>query len=102
VVAPPGLRGAAGALHGNAAASTRLTYIYSLWQKGPGGRLKFLKWGVTSNLQGRYPQWYMRGKVLRVHGNGAPRREILDLERALVRRHPGPLNRELWRGLDAQ
>ncbi len=55
-----------------------------------------LKWGITSNLNRRYPGWYLRDKNL-VPMTSGKRSEMMNLERWIVRRDRGPLNRERWR-----
>jgi hypothetical protein len=80
-------------IHGNSYSSPRLTHLYRLEEDS--GR--FLKWGMTSNPAKRYTKSFMSGKTMRIVRSG-PRRQIAALERRLVERSPGPLNRERWAG----
>ena len=80
-------------VHGNSKLSPRTTYLYRL-EDADGN---FLKWGVTQDLQGRYPEAYMLDKrIIRV--DEGSRAEMLRLERELVETQPGPLNHEPWAG----
>jgi len=85
--------GPASSTHGNSRASDAYTWLYRM--EGSAGN--FLKWGVTSNLNGRYPQWYLVDKVMEPMTGGI-RDQMLNLERWLVERDPGPDNCEPWAG----
>jgi RHS repeat-associated protein len=80
-------------LHGNSALSSRTAYLYRLTTRG--GDL--LKWGISYNPAKRYSFSAMLGKRMQVMTSGT-RREMLDLERWIVERDPGPLNHERWAG----
>jgi hypothetical protein len=80
-------------MHGNARASTSLTYLYRL--ESLDGSL--LKWGVTSNWEGRYSGEFLADKVMLRMTSGS-RANMLDLERWIVERDPGPMNLEPWAG----
>jgi hypothetical protein len=83
----------AAAVHGNSRASTALAHLYRL--EDAEGNL--LKWGVTNNLKGRYSQGFLSDKTLIPMTSGS-RSDMLNLERWIVERDPGPLNRERWAG----
>jgi RHS repeat-associated protein len=73
--------------HGNSKLSPRTAYLYRLVDaKG-----NFLKWGVTQDLQKRYPRWYMTDKQILEVANGS-RFDMLQLERYLIQLAPGPWN----------
>lgn len=80
-------------VHGNSRASTALTHLYRL--EDAEGNL--LKWGVTNNLKGRYSQGFLSDKTLIPMTSGS-RSNMLNLERWIVERDPGPLNLERWAG----
>jgi len=82
------------AVHGNSAASTATSYLYRLTD-GETGDL--LKWGISKNPGSRYTQGFLEDKSMQLMTAGT-RREMLDLERFIVERDPGPLNREPWAG----
>jgi hypothetical protein len=79
--------------HGNAKASPAQTYLYRLEDND--GSL--LKWGITNSLKGRYSQSFLADKNLVPMTSGS-RSDMLNLERWIVERNPGPLNREPWAG----
>jgi len=81
------------AVHGNSALSTRITYLYRLTTDDG----EFLKWGISSNPEQRYTVKEMIGKKMQLFTSGS-RRQMLDLEKWIVQRDPGPLNRERWAG----
>ena len=84
---------ATGSAHGNSRASTAETHLYRLEdQKG-----NLLKWGITSNLKGRYTQKFLEDKNM-IPMTSGPRDQMLNLERWIVERNPGPLNKERWAG----
>jgi hypothetical protein len=79
--------------HGNSRASTALTHLYRL--ENNDGQL--LKWGVTSNLKGRYSARFLEDKAV-VPMTSGTRDTMLNLERWVVENDPGPLNLEPWAG----
>ena len=88
--------GVAGAvrIHGNSASSQATSYLYRLEVATTG---EYLKTGISQNPLSRYSQTFMRGKEMEILQQGS-RREMLNLERFIVERDPGPLNREPWAG----
>jgi hypothetical protein len=85
------------AVHGNSAASTATSYLYRLTDSESGD---LLKWGISKNPGSRYAQGFLQDKSMELMTSGT-RREMLDLERFIVERDPGPLNREPWAGSQA-
>jgi RHS repeat-associated protein len=81
-------------IHGNSASSPATSYLYRLEDAATGD---YLKTGISKNPLSRYSQTFMRGKRMRIVQKGS-RREMLNLERFIVERDPGPLNRERWAG----
>jgi RHS repeat-associated protein len=81
------------AVHGNSAASKATSYLYRLIDNGGG----LLKWGISKNPFRRYTQGFMLDKDMQIMTSGS-RREMLNLERWIVERDPGALNREPWAG----
>jgi len=79
--------------HGNSRDSAAPTSLYGRYD----AEGNFQKWGVTQDPNNRYSTKELDGGRLKVYRTG-PRSEILDRERKLVERFPGPLNRELWAG----
>jgi len=80
-------------VNGNSKLSPRTAFLYRL-EDSEGN---FLKWGVTQNLDTRYPSWFMLDKnILQV--NSGSRFDMLRLERQLIETQPGPLNLEPWAG----
>ncbi len=79
-------------IHGNSASSPDKAYLYRLYDSG-----NYLKTGISKNPQSRYSQTFMQGKDMEILQSGT-RREMLNLERFIVERDPGPLNRERWAG----
>jgi hypothetical protein len=80
-------------LHGNSKLSSRPAFLYRL--EDADGNL--LKWGVTQDLDTRYPQTFLLDKRLIEIGSGN-RADILRWERDLLETLPGPLNFEPWAG----
>jgi hypothetical protein len=80
-------------VHGNSKLSSRTAYLYRL--EDADGNL--LKWGITQDLNSRYPQSYMLNKQIFEVTSGR-RSDILRLERELVETQPGLLNFEPWAG----
>lgn len=81
------------AIHGNSALSPRTAYLYGLYRNDG----TFLKWGITQNLNKRYPKWFMRDHYLERVTSGT-RTDMLKIERNLVETRPGPWNHEHWGG----
>jgi RHS repeat-associated protein len=81
--------------HGNSLSSMRTTYLYRL-EDASGN---YLKTGITSRLNpfSRYTQGFLTNKTMRILTTGS-RREMVNLERFIVERDPGPLNKEPWAG----
>ena len=78
--------------HGNTAGD-QLAYLYARYDADG----KFLKWGITQDLNVRYSQAELgEGRLVEVASG--PRNEILKQERELVETQPGPLNFEKWAG----
>jgi RHS repeat-associated protein len=84
------------AVHGNAASSTVPAYLYRLYSASG----NYLKTGISQNPFARYTRTYMQDKEMEILTSGS-RREMLNLERFIVERDPGPLNRERWAGRHA-
>ena len=87
------LRTGAKLLHGNSRLSDRVTYLYRLYDQND----NYLKTGITSNPTGRYSRRFLMDKRLEFLTSGS-RDEMLNLERFIVERDPGPLNFERWVG----
>jgi len=81
-------------VHGNSALSPQPAYLYARYQVNPP---QFLKWGITEDLSSRYTQAALENQELIVATQGG-RSEMLELERQLTERMPGPLNLESWTG----
>jgi Pretoxin HINT domain len=79
-------------VHGNTAGE-QLAYLYERYDADG----NFLKYGITQNLKTRYTRKQLNGGWLEEVTSG-PRSEMLKMERDLVERTPGPLNREPWAG----
>lgn len=86
----------ANSAHGNSRSSEAVTHLYRL--EDANGNL--LKWGITSNLGSRYSLGFLSDKQLLPMTSGT-RDHILNLERWIVERDPGPLNFEPWAGVKA-
>jgi RHS repeat-associated protein len=82
-----------GSTHGNSRNSTTPTTLYGRYD----AEGNFQKWGVTQDTSNRYSSKDLDGGRLREYRTGT-RSEILDRERRLVERFPGPLNNEPWAG----
>jgi hypothetical protein len=81
-------------VHGNSANSSRTTYLYRLTDTYTG---QYLKTGISSNTARRYTRAFMKDKRLDPMSSGSGR-EMLNLERYIVERDPGPLDFEPWAG----
>jgi hypothetical protein len=79
--------------HGNSRQSLVPTTLYGRFDENG----HFLKWGISQNPDTRYTKKQMAGGHLEEYMTGS-RSEILDWEKYLVERHPGPMNREPWAG----
>lgn len=77
-------------VHGNSYASTKPTSLYRAFSRSTG---TFLKWGISSNLKKRYPS---TSDIFAIEVRTGSRAAMAALERRLVRRFGGPLNREPW------
>lgn len=82
------------AVHGHSASSTATNYLYRLYDAETGA---YLKTGISKNPGSRYTKTFMQDKEMEILQKGT-RREMLNLERCIVDRDPGPLNREPWAG----
>jgi RHS repeat-associated protein len=80
--------------HGNSRATTKTAHLYLLRSMVTGD---FLKWGVAHSPHTRYSRTFMGDKRMEIISSGS-RADMLDLERSLVERIPGRLNREPWAG----
>jgi RHS repeat-associated protein len=80
-------------VHGNSASSPATAYLYRLSSAETG----YLKTGISQNPMTRYSQTFMQDKTMEILQSGT-RREMLNLERFIVERDPGPLNFERWAG----
>lgn len=80
-------------VHGNSAASPARAYLYRLSD----AEGNYLKTGISQNPMSRYTKTFMQDKEMQILQSGN-RREMLNLERFIVERDPGPLNRERWAG----
>jgi RHS repeat-associated protein len=81
------------AVHGNSLDSPKTTYLYKLYDNDG----NYLKTGVSQNPNRRYSGKFMEDKRIDPFESGT-RREMLDRERHIVERNPGPLNFEPWAG----
>lgn len=83
-------------VHGNSKLSTAETTLYRLETRSSG---EYLKTGVTSKAipEKRYSNSFMADKKMTPLDKGK-RAEMLDKERKIVEKNPGPLNREPWAG----
>jgi hypothetical protein len=80
-------------VHGNSRLSSKTTYLYRMSDDAG----NYLKTGLTSNPGSRYTQKYLVDKRLDFLTSGS-RSNMLNLERFIVERDPGPLNLERWAG----
>jgi hypothetical protein len=80
-------------VHGNSRLSTKTAYLYRLSDDSG----NYLKTGITSDLRRRYSQKFLLDKRLDVITSGS-RSDMLNLERFIVERDPGPWNFERWAG----
>ncbi len=79
--------------HGNALASDARTWLYRRLSNAG----EFKKWGITSNLRGRYGTADL-GSDIMVPMTSGSRLHMSNLERWLVENDPGPDNHEPWAG----
>lgn len=82
------------AIHGNSASSPARAFMYRLYDSEG----NYLKTGISKNPASRYTKTFMQDKYMDIMQSGT-RREMLNLERFIVERDPGPLNREPWAGM---
>ena len=84
-------------LHGNSRSSTKPAVLYAMYD----GDGNFQKWGITDKVQnpksGRYGSSLPDDWDVREMTRGK-RTDMLDLERELSEKVPGPLNHESWAG----
>jgi hypothetical protein len=76
-------------VHGNSLNSPRVTYLYRLEDL----QGNYLKTGITDLVNPRYSQGFLADKNMIFLTSGT-RREMVNLERFIVERDPGPLNFE--------
>ena len=81
--------------HDNARASTAPAFLYGRFD----GAGNFLKWGISQNPATRYSSTQLGQQGFLRPYRSWPRSQILDLERRLTERFPGPLNFEPWAGV---
>jgi len=81
-------------VHGNSLDSPKETSLYRLNDANTG---EYLKTGITANPRSRYSGPFMQDKSMEILTSG-PRREMANLERFIVERDPGPLNKERFAG----
>jgi hypothetical protein len=81
-------------IHGNSASSPATSYLYRLTNGQTG---EYLKTGISKNPFSRYTSSFMQDKEMEILTSGS-RREMLNLDRFIVERDPGPLNLEPWAG----
>lgn len=91
--ATPLAKAGSAVVHGNSRLSPKTTYLYRLSDDEG----NYLKTGVTSNPGSRYSQKFLVDKRLDFLTSGS-RSNMLNLERFIVERDPGPLNFERWAG----
>jgi len=89
VAAETGETAAQAAVHGNSASSPARAYLYRLYDSEG----NYLKTGISKNPTSRYTKTFMQDKYMEIMQSGS-RRQMLNLERFIVERDPGPLNRE--------
>ena len=80
-------------VHGNARTGGHTATLYGKFDANG----NFLKWGISKNPQTRYTSKELNGGYVKEYRTG-PRDQILDLERKLTERFPGPQNKEPWAG----
>jgi hypothetical protein len=90
----PGSNGSApNKVHGNTAGKQPAT-LYEKYDKNG----VFQKHGISQNPSKRYSQKELDGGFL-IETQTGPRKNILEIEKDLVERIPGPQNREPWAGI---
>ena len=82
-------------IHGNSKNSPKPTVLYKL-EHNDG---TYLKTGITSNKnpEARYSKSFMKDKKMIILDRGS-RADMLNKERQIVKKNPGPFNRERWAG----
>ena len=83
-------------IHGNSLDSPKEATLYQLSDSKTGEHLKY---GVTgaSPVESRYSKEFMSTKEMTPIASGA-RKDMVKVERGLVEKNPGPLNKEPWAG----
>jgi hypothetical protein len=84
-------------VHGNSLNSTATNWLYRITDTKTGD---LVKWGISQNPARRYSRAELRGKTMELMTSGS-RREMINLERWIVERNPGPQNFERWAGTKA-
>jgi len=76
--------------------SPKETTIYDLKDTKTGEHLKY---GITSEIpiENRYSQKFLSGKEMQPINRGT-RKAMAKMERRLVEKNPGPLNKKPWAG----
>jgi len=77
--------------HGNARTSPRAATLYQ--RVGPDGSHQ--KWGISQDWRTRYTSKKLGDDTIIPRKTGT-RSKMMDLEKRVVRRYPGPMNRESW------
>jgi RHS repeat-associated protein len=86
-------RSASNTTHGNSRDSTAPATLYALYDRDD----NFRKWGISQDHNTRYTSAELNGGKIRPLRSG-PRAEMINRERRLVERFPGPDNKEPWAG----
>ena len=79
--------------HGNTISSDTEATLYGKFDKNG----NFEKWGISQDASSRYSRKELAGGRLKEYRKG-PRDQMLNQERRLVERYPGPKNNESWAG----
>lgn len=95
VAAKTGSTVAQTAIHGSSASSPARAYLYRFYDSETGN---YLKTGISKSPGTRYAKGFMEDKEMQILQSGS-RREMLNLERFIVERNRGLLNREPWAGV---
>lgn len=88
------LQKATSRLHGNTRTSATEATLYAKFDRNG----NFEKWGISKDPDSRYTLSEMAGGWLKPLRTG-PRDLMLDKERRLTERFPGPKNKEPWAGI---
>jgi RHS repeat-associated protein len=89
-----GIKRESNPLHGNTKTPDTTATLYGKFD----AEGNFLKWGKSQDPQTRYTSKELNGGFIKEYRTG-PTDEILDRERRLVERFPGPDNNEPWAGI---